>query len=148
MGARAAKAATARHVTLVALEALLVAGLVWIAAMALAGINQSDGGLTGSANAGRAGATITAADGTFGGTVRVQVSPGGERSWVHATCLQGDAVVLSQWAHVDAKNQATLSLAASAAWRSGGATCTAETGWFASNGRWRVQATTTFTVRS
>ena len=146
MGTRGAGAATARHVTFVALEALLVAGLVWIAAMALAGMSQSDSGLTGSANAGGAAASITVANGRLGGTTAARVTPGGERAWVHATCTQGAATVLSQWARVDAQNRAVLSFRSSPTWRSGGATCTAETGWFAANGRWRVQASTSFSV--
>ena len=146
MGTRGAGAATARHVVLVALEALLVAGLVWIAAMAMAGMSQSDGGITGSANAGRADARVTVAGGRLGGTSVVRVTPGGDRAWVHATCVRGDVTVLSQWARVDAKNRATLSFRSSPTWTNGAATCTAETGWFATNGRWRVQAATTFSV--
>ena len=146
MGTRGAGAATARHVVLVALEALLVAGLVWIAAMALAGLSPSDGGLTGAANAGRAGASITVADSTLGGRTVARVSPGVERAWVHAGCVQEGATVFSQWVRVDAKNRAVLTFTRTSAWRGRTAGCTAETGWFAANGRWRVQASTTFTV--
>jgi hypothetical protein len=51
---------------------------------------------------------------------------------------------MSQWARVDATNHATLTLGPTPTWTSGGASCTAEQGYFAGNGRWRVQATAAF----
>ncbi len=51
MRTSATGAATMRHVGLVALEALLVAVIVWVAAMTLAGATQN-GGIVGSAAAG------------------------------------------------------------------------------------------------
>ena len=146
MGTSGAGAATARHVALVALEALLVATLVWIAAMTLAGINESDGGITGAANAGRAGANLTVPDGVFGGTTVALANPGGAGTWVHATCTQGRLTVLAQWARVDSTNHATLQLGPTPVWSSGGASCSAEEGYFASNGRWRVQDTASFSA--
>jgi hypothetical protein len=47
---------------------------------------------------------------------------------------------------VDATHRAALSLAPSARWSTGGAACTAEEGYFSSNGRWRVIAATAFSV--
>jgi hypothetical protein len=146
MGTDGASAATARHVALVALEALLVAAIVWIAAMTLAGINESGGGIAGTANAGRANANLTVPDGAFGGTTEAHANPGGAGTWVHATCMRGGEVAMVQWARVDGTNHATLQLGPTPTWSSGGAACTAEEGYFASNGRWRVQDTTTFTV--
>jgi hypothetical protein len=56
-------------------------------------------------------------------------------------------VALTQWVSVDATNHATLQLGPTAAWSGGAATCTAEAGYFAANGRWRVQDVTSFSVR-
>jgi len=146
MTTRSAGAATLRHVGLVALEALLVAALVWIAAMALAGASQGDGGFAGAANAGRTGTNLTVPDGVFAGTTVAVANPGGDKTWVHAICMQSGGVAMVQWARVDAENHATLTLGPTPSWSSGGATCTAEEGYFSANGRWRVQDTTTFSV--
>src|SRR5262245_61501679 len=110
--------ATLRHVGLVALEALLVALLAWIGAMTLAGVNQSGGGLVGAADAGRGHANLTVADGVFGGTTVAHANPGGAGTWVTVTCLQGNQVVLTQWAQVDANNNATLTLGPTPSWSS------------------------------
>ena len=146
MSKAGAGTATMRHVGLVALEALLVAVLVWIAAMTLAGATQSDSGIAGAANAGRVSANLTVPDGVFGGTTVAHANPGGPGTWVHATCMRGGAVAMVQWVRVDADNHATLVLGPTPSWLSGGASCTAEEGYFGSNSRWRVQDTATFTV--
>ena len=146
MGTSRAGTATVRHVALVALEALLVAALVWVATMTLAGISGSGGGLTGEANAGRQSANLTVPDGVFGGTSVAHANPGGDGTWVHATCMQAGQIALTSWVRVDATNHATLTLGPTPTWTSGGASCSAEEGYFASNGRWRVQDTATFSV--
>jgi hypothetical protein len=146
MGSQGAGAATMRHVVLVALEALLVATLVWIAAMTLAAFSQGDAGLTGSANAGRAVPSLEVADGRYGTMTIATARPVADGTWVHATCLQGTTVVLSQWAHVDSSGHASFQLGPTATWTSGAASCSAEQGWFSPNGRWRVQTTATFRV--
>ena len=144
MASRSAGAATLRHVGLVALEALLVAALVWMAAMTLAGA-QGDGGFAGAANAGRGHANLTVPDGVFAGTTTAHANPGGNGTWVHATCMNSDGLALAQWVRVDADNNAILTLGPTPSWTSGGASCTAEEGYF-SNGRWRVQDKTSFSV--
>jgi hypothetical protein len=146
MGSNGAGAATMRHVGLVALEAVLVALLVWVAAMTLAGVSENGGGLAGAANAGQQTANLTVPDGVFAGTTDAHANPGGDGTWVHATCLQAGQVALTQWVRVEATDYATLTLGPTPTWTSGGASCTAEEGYFASNGRWRVQDTTTFIV--
>ena len=146
MGSNGAGTATLRHVALVALEALLVAVLVWVAAMTLAGISENGDGITGAANAGRQAANLTVPDGVFGGTTEALANPGGDGTWIHATCLQAGQVAMSQWARVDATNHATLTLGPTSTWTRGGASCTAEQGYFAGNGRWRVQDSATFSV--
>ena len=138
--------ATMRHVGLVALEALLIAVIVWIAAMTLAGATQS-GGIAGAASAGKANPSLTVAEARLGGTAIVTADPGDEGMWVHATCVQATTVVLASWTRIDASHLARVGLARSATWSSGAASCTAEEGYFSSNGRWRVIATTAFEVR-
>jgi hypothetical protein len=145
MGTGSNGVATVRHVGLVALEALLIATIVWIAAMTLAGATGS-GGLVGDANAGKTIPSLTVTGAQRGGTLIVTATPGEAGMWVHATCTSAATVVLSAWVRIDAAHRAAVSLAPSATWRTGGAACVAEEGYFSSNGRWRVLATTTFTV--
>lgn len=140
-------AATMRHVGLVALEALLVAAIAWVAAMTFAGATQSEGGVTGAANAGRGSASLAVPDVALGGSTVATAAPGEAGMWVHATCVRSASRTAGQWARIGAGHTATLSFGRNAAWSSGGATCTAEEGYFATNGRWRVVATTTFSVR-
>jgi hypothetical protein len=142
----ASGAMTMRHVGLVALEALLVAVIVWVAAMTMAGATQN-GGIVGAAQAGQEAASLTVAGARLGGTAVFTAHPGDEGMWVHATCAQSTTTVLNQWVRVDATHRATVSLAPSASWSAGPAACTAEEGYFSSNGRWRVIAATTFTVQ-
>ena len=143
MRTSATGAATMRHVGLVALEALLVAVIVWVAAMTLAGATQN-GGLVGAAVAGDDSASLTVAGAHLGETAVFTAHPGDEGMWVHATCVQASTTVLSAWVRVDATHQATLPLARSTRWSSGGAACVAEEGYFSGNGRWRVIVSTSF----
>ena len=133
-----------RHVGLVALEALLVAAIVWIATMTLAGAMQADG-LVGSANAGPV-ATLTITDARLGGSAVVTATPGDEGMWVHAACTQGASSVSNQWSRIDAAQRAVLTFESTSRWTSGGAACTAEEGYFSANGRWRVVVSRTFMV--
>lgn len=139
-------AATIRHVGLVALEALLVAAIVWIATMTLAGATQADG-LVGSANAGPASVTLAVADARLGGSAVVSATPGDEGMWIHAACGVAATSVWSQWSRIDRFHHATLRFEPTTRWAAGGASCSAEEGYFSANGRWRVVATTAFTVR-
>ena len=142
MRAGSAGAATLRHVGLVALEATLVATLVWIAAMTLAGAGQSNG-LVGAAQAGRDPGTVTVKPSVHGRPAVVSTSRAPDDGWVHLTCAQGEARVLDRWARLDRHGRATVRLA-SEAWTSGGATCVAEIGFFSPSGRWRVDSATGF----
>ncbi len=143
MRAGAAGTATLRHVGLVALEALLVALLAWIGAMTLAGAGQSNG-IVGSVDAGRGASTIAIRPASLGRTSVVTVDGAPDGGWVHVTCSQGGQAVFSAWAALDRQGRAKLDLGPTAAWTAGGAECTAEVGWFAPNGRWRVDAVTPF----
>jgi hypothetical protein len=145
MRTSATGAATMRHVGLVALEALLVAVIVWVAAMTLAGATQN-GGLVGAAVAGDDSASLTVTGAHLGETAVFTAHPGDEGMWVHATCLQASTTVLSAWVRVGGAHQATLPLARSTRWSSGGAACVAEEGYFSGNGRWRVIVSTSFTA--
>jgi len=138
------RSATLRHVGLVALEALLVASLIGFGAMLLAGINDSHGGIVGSADA-RGKANLTIADGVFGGTTVAHANPGGAGTWIHVTCTQSGQVVETQWSPVDANNEAVIGLGPTPSWSGGGASCVGEEGYF-SNGRYHVQDKTAFTV--
>jgi hypothetical protein len=144
MRTSATGAATMRHVGLVALEALLVAAIVWIATMTLAGAMQADG-IVGSANAGPV-ATLTITDARLGGSAVVTATPGDEGMWVHAVCSQGASTVSSQWSRIDAAHRAIVTFEPTPRWPSGSAACTAEEGYFSANGRWRVIAATPFSV--
>jgi len=143
MGNTRAGAASLRHVGLVALEALLVAAIVSVAAMTLAAASQSDG--LASVNAGRGHANLQVSDGVFGEPTTATANPGGDGTWVSVTCQQGDKVVLTAWSQVDSANKATFMMGPTPSWSGGAATCTAEEGYF-SNGRWRVQDKTSFDV--
>ena len=145
MRVRTTGAATMRHVGLVALEALLVAAIVWIATMTLAGATQADG-LVGSANAGPASVSLAVAHARLGGSAIVTATPGEEGMWIHAACSQAATGVWSQWSRIDHTHRALLKFQPTTRWTAGGAACTAEEGYFSANGRWRVVATTTFTV--
>ncbi|HEY3162892.1 MAG TPA: hypothetical protein VGJ71_00955 [Candidatus Limnocylindrales bacterium] len=140
MPARTAGAATIRHVGLVALEAVLVAMIVWMATMVLAGATQS-GGLVGEAAAGRGAGALTV-DTSAAGTVSVTVPDGqaGDAPWVHVSCQAGSTEVASGWQQLDADR--TVSVAITSPVRP--ADCVAEQGYFTAKGKWRVIASTTF----
>ncbi len=137
--------ATFRHVGLVALEALLIAVLVWIAAMTLAGAGHSNG-LVGSAEAGRNAGTVTVKPAIRGQAALVSTTGAPDAGWVHLGCTQGETVVLSRWARLDAQGRATVRLDGSLAWKAGDADCVAEIGYFSANGRWRVDDAAAFTA--
>jgi len=137
--------ATLRHVGLVALEALLVALLAWIGAMTLAGAGQSNG-LVGSVQAGPDPVSVTVRPAAFGQTSLVSVTSPMDDAWVHVTCSQDQQVVFSTWAPLDQQGRTKVRLGPTTTWTSGGAACAAEVGWFAPNGRWRVEAVAPFSV--
>lgn len=134
-------AATIRHVGLVALEALLVAVIIWMATMALAGASQADG-MIGSATAGDAPGAVAVEAAASDGRVILTVGRGAG-SWAHVSCRRGTAAAESQWVRIDEAGRAVVQLA-----RSGTASCVAEHGYFSANGKWRVLAATTFTIGS
>jgi hypothetical protein len=136
-------AATLRHVGLVALEAVLIAMLVWIAAMTLAGA-QGGSGLVGAADAGRSAPTVSVT--TTDDGLAVLVAPlATDDMWVHLSCRAPDGSPDSRWAALDERGRATF--VGAPAWGSD-TNCGAETGYFSANGRWRVLATTTFATGS
>jgi hypothetical protein len=137
-----AGAATLRHVGLVALEATLVATLVWIAAMTLAGAGQSND-LVGAANAGRDPGTVTVKPAIHGATALVSTTNAPDGGWVHVQCAQGSSLVLSTWARLDAQGRATVQLDGGT-WTAGAADCLAQVGSFTTAGHWRASIEATF----
>src|SRR5262249_52735086 len=127
----------------VSLEAFLIAVLAWIAAMTLAGAGQSDS-LIGSADAAKDPAIVSIRPAALGKGAIVTTKGAPDHGWVHVTCTRADVVVFSEWAPVDAQGKARVRIGPTSTWTSGPADCGTEIGWFAPNGRWRVDAVTTF----
>ena len=140
MPVRSAGAATIRHVGLVALEAVLVAMLVWMATMALAGATQS-GGLVGEAAAGHGVAALTV-DTSRAGSIAVTVpaAQSGDAPWVHVSCHSGATEVASGWQRFGTSRGVTVAITSPVR----PADCVAEQGYFTTKGKWRVIASTTF----
>lgn len=141
----ATAAAPLRHVSLVALEALLVAVLVWVAAMTLAAAT-SESGIAGTVVAGRGTASLAVVEARLGGTFTVSAVPGDDGLWVHASCSRAGVVILNRWVAIGTDRRAAFALAPSPARSGGAAACNAEEGYFSTNGRWRVLATTAVAV--
>ena len=91
------------------------------------------------------GGTLSVPDGVFGGTTTATANPGGD-AWVKARCFQNGTLVYYQSDRVDLNNQVVLTLGPTPLWSAGGASCTAEEGYYTSNWAWRTLATTTFRV--
>ena len=134
-----------RHVVGVGLQALLIAAILGLAALAASAIYKPAAFIAGVDNADAArnySGHISVPDGTYADTTVATVNPGGD-VWVRARCYQ-DSLVYEQYVKVNGDNQATLSLGPTPNWTSGDATCIAQEGEFTRNNRWRVLAQTTF----
>jgi hypothetical protein len=143
-----AAASGARHLSGVGLQALIIVGIVAALLLALAptfGPADNLAGVEGAAAAGRGQAHIAVPDGVFGGTTTATLNPGGD-VWALAVCYQDGQTVWLQYAHADDGKTATFTLGPSPLWQGGAATCIAEEGNWAKNGRWRYVASTTFSV--
>ncbi len=92
-----------------------------------------------------AGASISVPNGAFGGTTTATVHTG-PTTWVHAACYQYGAQVYEQYVKADSNNQAVLTLGPTPLWPSGAASCTAAEGTWMANGKFKVSASTTFSV--
>jgi hypothetical protein len=66
-------------------------------------------------------------------------------TWVHARCYQGGTLVYEQYVSYGSAQAATLTLGPTPLWTGGGASCNGEDGYWQGS-RWRVAATTTFSV--
>ncbi len=88
---------------------------------------------------------ISVPDGVFGGTTTATTHTG-PTTWVHAACYQGGMKVYEQYVKTDSNNQAVLTLGPTPFWPSGAASCTADEGTWMANGRFKVSATTDFSV--
>jgi hypothetical protein len=124
----------------VALEAVLVAMLVWMATMTIAGATQS-GGLVGEAAAGHGTAPLTV-DTTAAGVIGVTVpaAQAADAPWVHVACRSGSTEVASGWQRFGATHGVTVAITSPAR----PAECVAEQGYFTAKGKWRVIASTPF----
>lgn len=134
-----------RHIVGVGVQALLIAAILGLAALAASAIYRPAAFIAGVDDASAArnySGHISVPDGTYGDTTVATVNPGGD-VWVRARCYQG-SLVYEQYVKVNADNQATLSLGPTPSWTGGDATCTAQEGEFTRNNRWRVLAETTF----
>ena len=135
-----------RHSLAAGLEALLLAAVVAALLIALSPVSREAASLAGTGTAAARGSgAITVPDGVFAGTTTATVNPGGD-SWVRGRCSQAGVLVYEQYVRVDANNQAVLTLGPTPSWTSGAATCTAEELSLGRNARWKVLATTDFSV--
>ena len=129
--------------------------IIWRAALlgAVATVVAAVMIIPGTASAGRPlSGTVTVPDGVYAGTTMAQAggaamaSSTGSGFWVQSRCYQDGVGVYAQGLKVDAAGQATLTLGPTGAWTGGAADCTADLGYFTSNRRWKVVASTTFHV--
>lgn len=128
----------ASHLTQALAEAGLIAVLVVgvIAGTALAGAGGK----------GAASSTpVRVDDGVFAGTTTAYAGPS-SATWVRALCYQGGNLVFEQYAQFDPSRRATLTLGPTPNWDSGGATCTAQDGYWRRGTTWRVTSTSSFNV--
>jgi hypothetical protein len=135
-----------RHTAFVAAEGLLILATVAALAFAAALASRGEPGGAADALAGRSGA-LSVPDGTFAGTTTATANPGDDGTWVMGECFQNGTIVYRQYVRVDpATHQATLTLGPTPSWSGGAAACRAEEGIWFKGSRWRVLATTTFSV--
>ena len=134
-----------RHIAGVGLQALLIAAILGLAALAASAIYKPAAFIAGVDNANAArnySGHISVPDGNYGDTTVATVNPGGD-VWVRARCYQG-SLVYEQYVKTNGDNQATLTLGPTPNWTGGDATCTAQEGTFGKTNRWKVLAETTF----
>ena len=138
-------ASGSRHIVGVGLQALLIAAILGLAALAASAIYKPAAFIAGvdNASAARNSGHISVPDGAYGGTTVATVNPGGD-VWVRARCYQGGNLVYEQYVRPGGDNQATLTLGPTPNWTSGDADCTAQEGSFGRTNRWKAVAETTF----
>ncbi len=137
----------ARHTAGVAVEALLILAVAAALMLAVTFAAHGDPGGATDAFARHGGGALAIPDGSFAGTTTATANPGTDGTWVMAECFQNGTVVYRQYVKVDpATHQATLTLGPTPSWSSGAASCRGEEGTWFKGSRWRVVATTTFSV--
>lgn len=147
MGARSAAASVVRHVGGVAAEATLVAALVATVALALSPVYAPAKFVADTGAARAAGSVqISVPNGVYAGTDVATIDPASGTIWVDARCYQGGSLVYEQWAAADSSLQATLTLGPTPAWTGGAASCTATANALQRSGRFKLLASTTFSV--
>jgi hypothetical protein len=123
-----------RHAATAALLASLALGTV--AAPTFAG-KPSGGGTTTTA--------VRVDNGVYGGTTTAYAGPA-SATWVRALCYQNGKLVFEQYRQFDSTRRATLQLGPTPSWPGGGATCTAQDGYWRNGSTWRVTSTSSFSV--
>lgn len=129
-GATAAGRAIARS------GAIALLGLALVATPVLAGKPSAGSG---------SGGTVRVDNGVFGGTTTAYAGPA-SATWVRALCYQGGKLVFEQYRQFDSTRRATLQLGPTPSWTGGSASCTAQDGYWRSNGAWRMTSTSSFAV--
>ena len=128
---------------------LMSVALAGVLLLTLAGTTFAAKGGNGAAHGGGGGGgstvTITVPDGVFGGVTTASVS-GASGLWVRAACSAFSGGSMVTWVATDSSGLATIQLGPTPTWMSGGASCTAEAGYFNNKSQWVVDASTGFNV--
>lgn len=109
------------------------------------------GAVAAPAFAGKAGGATTTSvklaipNGVFAGTTTATVT-GASGYWVHIACTVNGTTALTATQRTDATGRTTFTLGPTATWTSGGASCSGDTGYYNSRGKYVVVTTTSFTV--
>ena len=147
MRALSTAASLGRHTFSAVIEALVILAIVATLALGMAiATHSAPGGQAAlAARGGGTASSISVPNGVYGGTTTATVATTSTGIMAFAQCYQGGARVYAQFVSVDG-GHAMFKLGPTQLWTGGSATCTAEAGTFAHGGRWRAQATTTFSV--
>ena len=144
-----------RHVVGVGLQAVIVAAIIAVVALAMSAVYKPAGfvaGVDDAAAAKPASGVVTVAEPvSHGETTTATVNPGGADVYVFVRCYTPDmdgAYVFAAYYPVGSDKRATIGPLSSSKWTSGRASCIAEEGYFtrAGFGKWRVQASDRFSV--
>jgi len=150
MGAARSAASIVRHAGGALTEAILIAAILGLIALALSPAYGPARFLTGSDEAAAAkvvGRITVQEPVAHGETTIATVNPGGANVYVFVQCYNPDYVFAAYYP-VGADNQAVLGPLWATTWKSGGGDCTAKEGYFRRDGwgKWVTVAQTSFTV--
>ena len=134
----------------IALALSLVAALVFVGA-ALAGKSSGSSSIAGPylASADGSGTGNAAITPSFGQTITFNVSTTETSNpFVNVNCYQNGVLVMNSWSAFFPGGTGQDFGLYSPAWQSGAANCKADLGMLASNGKWKVLASTSFAVNA